>query len=219
MECYYIVISSAHLSNGHFRNIKGVFRGPLSKNGNKTLVMASSLASPFLLSSSSSSGRRERGRPPLPGRGGTRCPRPPPGAALPCPRGAARGPCRPGEGGERPPGDPSPAPPCGDSPGQVQEGHPKLVRPLLWVQGCVCSSPARETIRVWVCWLTKFCLKGKTRGFTGLGGVRQCGLDAPGSLHGLLGLFLNSPSMLRCLYISWVSCGFADLLEVAACCC
>lgn len=46
MECYYIVISSAHLSNGHFRNIKGVFRGPLSKNGNKTLVMASSLASP-----------------------------------------------------------------------------------------------------------------------------------------------------------------------------
>uniref|UniRef100_A0A8C5U3C9 Zinc finger protein 804A n=1 Tax=Malurus cyaneus samueli TaxID=2593467 RepID=A0A8C5U3C9_9PASS len=28
MECYYIVISSAHLSNGHFRNIKGVFRGP-----------------------------------------------------------------------------------------------------------------------------------------------------------------------------------------------
>lgn len=46
MECYYIVISSAHLSNGHFRNIKGVFRGPLSKNGNKTLVMASSFASP-----------------------------------------------------------------------------------------------------------------------------------------------------------------------------
>lgn len=43
MECYYIVISSTHLSNGHFRNIKGVFRGPLSKNGNKTLVM-----SPFL---------------------------------------------------------------------------------------------------------------------------------------------------------------------------
>lgn len=42
MECYYIVISSAHLSNGHFRNIKGVFRGPLSKNGDKTLVMASS---------------------------------------------------------------------------------------------------------------------------------------------------------------------------------
>lgn len=41
MECYYIVISSAHLSNGHFRNIKGVFRGPLSKNGDKTLVMAS----------------------------------------------------------------------------------------------------------------------------------------------------------------------------------
>ncbi|XP_072541444.1 zinc finger protein 804A [Salminus brasiliensis] len=33
MACYYIVISSTHLSNGHFRNIKGVFRGPLcSKN-------------------------------------------------------------------------------------------------------------------------------------------------------------------------------------------
>uniref|UniRef100_A0A3B1ING9 Zinc finger protein 804A n=1 Tax=Astyanax mexicanus TaxID=7994 RepID=A0A3B1ING9_ASTMX len=29
MACYYIVISSTHLSNGHFRNIKGVFRGPL----------------------------------------------------------------------------------------------------------------------------------------------------------------------------------------------
>ncbi|XP_015214342.2 zinc finger protein 804A [Lepisosteus oculatus] len=40
MACYYIVISSTHLSNGHFRNIKGVFRGPLSKNGNKTLDYA-----------------------------------------------------------------------------------------------------------------------------------------------------------------------------------
>ncbi|KAE8580716.1 hypothetical protein XENTR_v10024509 [Xenopus tropicalis] len=30
MECYYIVISSSHLSKGHFRNIKGVFRGPLT---------------------------------------------------------------------------------------------------------------------------------------------------------------------------------------------
>lgn len=38
MACYYIVISSTHLSNGHFRNIKGVFRGPLCKNGNKNLV-------------------------------------------------------------------------------------------------------------------------------------------------------------------------------------
>lgn len=44
MECYYIVISSTHLSNGHFRNIKGVFRGPLSKNGNKTLVISLSLS-------------------------------------------------------------------------------------------------------------------------------------------------------------------------------
>ncbi|OCT63696.1 zinc finger protein 804A [Xenopus laevis] len=33
MECYYIVISSSHLSNGHFRNIKGVFRGPLTHSG------------------------------------------------------------------------------------------------------------------------------------------------------------------------------------------
>ncbi|XP_054825863.1 zinc finger protein 804A [Eublepharis macularius] len=40
MECYYIVISSAHLSNGHFRNVKGVFRGPLSKDGTKTLDYA-----------------------------------------------------------------------------------------------------------------------------------------------------------------------------------
>ncbi|XP_072115870.1 zinc finger protein 804A [Mobula birostris] len=40
MACYYIVISSTHLSNGHFRNIKGVFRGPLCKNGSKTLDYA-----------------------------------------------------------------------------------------------------------------------------------------------------------------------------------
>ncbi|KAM6175604.1 zinc finger protein 804A [Erethizon dorsatum] len=40
MECYYIVISSTRLRNGHFRNIKGVFRGPLGKNGNKTLDYA-----------------------------------------------------------------------------------------------------------------------------------------------------------------------------------
>ncbi|KAM5151873.1 zinc finger protein 804A [Mantella aurantiaca] len=38
MECYYIVISSAHLSKGHFRNIKGVFRGPLT--GGKSLELA-----------------------------------------------------------------------------------------------------------------------------------------------------------------------------------
>ncbi|XP_039592846.1 zinc finger protein 804B isoform X1 [Polypterus senegalus] len=31
MACYYLVISSTHLSNGHFRSIKGVFRGPLCK--------------------------------------------------------------------------------------------------------------------------------------------------------------------------------------------
>ncbi|XP_036414760.1 G patch domain-containing protein 8 [Colossoma macropomum] len=29
MACYYLVISSTHLSNGHYRSIKGVFRGPL----------------------------------------------------------------------------------------------------------------------------------------------------------------------------------------------
>ncbi|KAM9305707.1 zinc finger protein 804A [Gastrophryne carolinensis] len=38
MECYYIVISSAHLSKGHFRNIKGVFRGPLTAS--KSLDLA-----------------------------------------------------------------------------------------------------------------------------------------------------------------------------------
>jgi hypothetical protein len=53
MECYYIVISSTHLSNGHFRNIKGVFRGPLSKNGNKTLVISLSLSLSLSLSVSS----------------------------------------------------------------------------------------------------------------------------------------------------------------------
>ncbi|KAJ8255880.1 hypothetical protein COCON_G00197440 [Conger conger] len=40
MACYYIVISSTHLSNGHFRNIKGVFRGPLGKDGNRNLDYA-----------------------------------------------------------------------------------------------------------------------------------------------------------------------------------
>ncbi|KAK7886382.1 hypothetical protein WMY93_026003 [Mugilogobius chulae] len=29
MACYYLVISSTHLNNGHFRRVKGVFRGPL----------------------------------------------------------------------------------------------------------------------------------------------------------------------------------------------
>ncbi|XP_053699848.1 G patch domain-containing protein 8 isoform X2 [Synchiropus splendidus] len=29
MACYYLVISSTHLRNGHFRRVKGVFRGPL----------------------------------------------------------------------------------------------------------------------------------------------------------------------------------------------
>ncbi|XP_057690224.1 G patch domain-containing protein 8 [Corythoichthys intestinalis] len=31
--CYYLVISSTHLSNGHFRRVKGVFRGPLCTTG------------------------------------------------------------------------------------------------------------------------------------------------------------------------------------------
>ncbi|XP_006170548.2 zinc finger protein 804B [Tupaia chinensis] len=35
MACY-LVISSRHLSNGHYRGIKGVFRGPLCKNGSPT---------------------------------------------------------------------------------------------------------------------------------------------------------------------------------------
>ncbi|KAL4635493.1 G patch domain-containing protein 8-like [Arapaima gigas] len=37
MACYYIVISSTRLRNGHFRSIKGVFRGPLSMNGSQNL--------------------------------------------------------------------------------------------------------------------------------------------------------------------------------------
>lgn len=32
--CYYLVISSTHLSNGHFRRVKGVFRGPLCPSAN-----------------------------------------------------------------------------------------------------------------------------------------------------------------------------------------
>lgn len=38
MACY-LVISSRHLSNGHYRGIKGVFRGPLCKNGSPSPVM------------------------------------------------------------------------------------------------------------------------------------------------------------------------------------
>uniref|UniRef100_A0A8C5QSR8 C2H2-type domain-containing protein n=1 Tax=Leptobrachium leishanense TaxID=445787 RepID=A0A8C5QSR8_9ANUR len=38
MECYYILISSSHLNKGHYRNIKGVFRGPLTDS--KTLELA-----------------------------------------------------------------------------------------------------------------------------------------------------------------------------------
>ncbi|XP_012821074.1 zinc finger protein 804B isoform X2 [Xenopus tropicalis] len=37
MACYYLVISSTHLSNGHFRTIKGVFKGPLRKPGTSSL--------------------------------------------------------------------------------------------------------------------------------------------------------------------------------------
>lgn len=36
MACY-LVISSRHLRNGHYRGIKGVFRGPLCKNGSPSL--------------------------------------------------------------------------------------------------------------------------------------------------------------------------------------
>nr|XP_036846543.1 zinc finger protein 804B [Manis javanica] len=35
MACY-LVISSRHLSNGHYRGIKGVFRGPLRKDGSRS---------------------------------------------------------------------------------------------------------------------------------------------------------------------------------------
>ncbi|XP_022621376.1 G patch domain-containing protein 8-like [Seriola dumerili] len=35
--CYYLVISSTHLSNGHFRRVKGVFRGPLCPTATRSL--------------------------------------------------------------------------------------------------------------------------------------------------------------------------------------
>ncbi|KAM8788869.1 zinc finger protein 804A isoform 2-T2 [Rhynchonycteris naso] len=60
MECYYIVISSTHLSNGHFRNIKGVFRGPLSKNGNKTLRLKELKQREFARNVASKSKKDER---------------------------------------------------------------------------------------------------------------------------------------------------------------
>ncbi|XP_072186127.1 zinc finger protein 804B isoform X1 [Excalfactoria chinensis] len=47
MACY-LVISSRHLSNGHYRGIKGVFRGPLCKNGARSPVTAASALSPSL---------------------------------------------------------------------------------------------------------------------------------------------------------------------------
>ncbi|XP_026537166.1 zinc finger protein 804B [Notechis scutatus] len=39
MACY-LVISSRHLSNGHYRGIKGIFRGPLRKNSSDTADFA-----------------------------------------------------------------------------------------------------------------------------------------------------------------------------------
>ncbi|XP_068182654.1 uncharacterized protein [Antennarius striatus] len=36
MACYYIVISSTHLRDGQLRNIKGVFRGPIGTNGQRS---------------------------------------------------------------------------------------------------------------------------------------------------------------------------------------
>lgn len=185
MECYYIVISSAHLSNGHFRNIKGVFRGPLSKNGNKTLVMASSsssspsLASPFLLllcgdAVPSARGRRCRVR-----------------AAL----RTDRQPASPGRGGsaERiPPVTPALS--------------PKLVRvlvPALLGRGMLEHSP-RSDARFGLL-AAKFFFGSETRGVTGLGGFRHFGRDAPQSLPRLFGLFPNSSSVPRRLYICWIA--------------
>ena len=37
--CYYLIISSTHLSNGHFRRVKGVFRGPLCPAAVQSPVM------------------------------------------------------------------------------------------------------------------------------------------------------------------------------------
>ncbi|XP_058674546.1 zinc finger protein 804B [Ammospiza caudacuta] len=48
MACY-LVISSRHLSNGHYRGIKGVFRGPLCKNGARSPVTATSSPPPSLV--------------------------------------------------------------------------------------------------------------------------------------------------------------------------
>lgn len=45
MACY-LVISSRHLSNGHYRGIKGVFRGPLCKNGSPSPVMCTQAHTP-----------------------------------------------------------------------------------------------------------------------------------------------------------------------------
>ncbi|XP_051658080.1 uncharacterized protein LOC127477612 [Manacus candei] len=47
MACY-LVISSRHLSNGHYRGIKGVFRGPLCKKGARSPVTATSSLPPSL---------------------------------------------------------------------------------------------------------------------------------------------------------------------------
>jgi len=51
MACYCLVITSTHLNNGYFRNVKGVFRGPLCKNGGSKLsVMFSCFRLPVLCS-------------------------------------------------------------------------------------------------------------------------------------------------------------------------
>ncbi|XP_062303585.1 uncharacterized protein LOC134007884 [Osmerus eperlanus] len=40
MACYYIVISSTHLRQGHLRSVKGVFRGPLNQEATRNLQHA-----------------------------------------------------------------------------------------------------------------------------------------------------------------------------------
>lgn len=56
MACY-LVISSRHLSNGHYRGIKGVFRGPLCKKGARSPVTAASALPPSLAPRTVGAGR------------------------------------------------------------------------------------------------------------------------------------------------------------------
>lgn len=83
---------------------------------------------------------------------------------------------------------------------------PKLVRvlvPALLGRGMLEHSPRSDARSGLLA--AKFFFGSETRGVTGLGGFRHFGRDAPQGLPRLFGLFPNSSSVPRRLYICWIA--------------